>query len=77
MGVEYGIFFLDNLSCVFFFFFFLRDRFSTEVQRGPNGAMFSPCTSLNNKQHYLSACLPSVFQPFTLTCYLMVINPSE
>lgn len=46
MGVEYGIFFLDNLSCVgfFFFFFFLRDRFSTEVQRGPSGAMFSPCT---------------------------------
>lgn len=69
MGVEYGIFSLiTSPVCV------LRARFSTEIHQGPSGAMFSPCTSLNNKQHYLSAFS---FQSFTLTQYLMVINPSE
>lgn len=52
----------------------LRARFSTEMHQGPSGAMFSLCSTLNNKHCYLSAFS---FQSFTLTRYFMVINPTE
>lgn len=69
MDAGYSIFSLiTSLVCG------LRARFSTEIHQGPSGAMFSPCTTLNNKQRYLSAFS---FQSFILTWDLVVINPTE
>lgn len=44
-----SFFLITSLVCA------LRARFSTEIHRGPSGAMFSLFTTLNNKQCYLSA----------------------
>jgi len=74
--------FLDNLSRVFSsssFFFTLSLFFSpsSDAAAVPAVPAVQCSLPLNHKQHYLSACLPSGFQPFTLTRRLPVINPTE